>query len=96
MKKFLLVISCVLLTVGAFSYQYQLPQNNNTWEQNHLQPDGNGGFYNHKPGTGMWQDDHITPDGQGGYYKHTPGTGMWQDDHIIPDGQGGLYYYDNN
>ena len=95
MKTFALLVLGALLATEGFSYQqydYGFPKQKNSWEQDHLQSDGRGGFYNHKPGTGIWQDEHITPDGRGGFYNHTPGTGIWQDQHATPDGRGGFYY----
>ncbi|NGX47977.1 MAG: hypothetical protein K1000chlam3_01363 [Chlamydiae bacterium] len=82
---------CIFASAG-YSYQSSFYKKKNLWEQNHIQPDGRGGYYNHKPGTGIWEDEHVTPDGHGGYYIHKPGTGLWEDEHVISDGHGGVYY----
>lgn len=90
-----IVILCGAIATIAFSttgFSYELPTRNNFWHQNHVQSDGRGGFYDHKPGTPIWQDQHITSDNRGGFYIHTPGTSLWKDDHISSDGRGGFYY----
>ena len=92
MKKFMLITFGVLFITKSFAFLHEAPKEKNFWEQTHVQADRTGGFYIHKPGTGMWQDKHVTPDNHGGFYIHEPGTGMWQDKHVTSDGNGGWYF----
>lgn len=84
MKKCVFFILGMLLTTAGFCSNY--------WNQEHVTPDNNGGYYIHKPGTSAWQDDHVIPDLNGGYYYHKSGTSAWEDKHITSDGHGGYYY----
>jgi hypothetical protein len=82
----------VMVAMTSTSFAYQLPAKNNFWQQTHLQTDGRGGYYDHKPGTSLGEDQHITPDNHWGFYVHKPGTFLWEDNHISSDGRGGFYY----
>lgn len=88
----LICMICLGVLFTSPSYSYQLPVNKGLWDQNHLQSDGRGGYYNQKPGTSLWESEHIIPDSRGGFYVHKPGSTLWNDQHITSDGRGGFYY----